>query len=136
MMIRIYSNDDFDNDNNICNDYGVGDDIKNSEEKRKLSETHHMFKSNAVNFILYTNLFSIKGLILIPKISLINGKWITEYAPESWRRRAQFDENKPSVCRQTISHIGVEFQRAAVQLFKKNQYREQLAVFLHMYGLE
>ena len=53
-MIRIYSNDDFDNDNNTCNDYGVGDDIKNSEEKRKLSETHHMFKSNAVNFILYT----------------------------------------------------------------------------------
>ena len=88
MMIRIYSNDDFDNDNNICNDYGVGDDIKNSEEKRKLSETHHMFKSNAVNFILYTNLFSIKGLILIPKISLINGKWITEYAPESWHCQA------------------------------------------------
>lgn len=99
------------------------------------SEVHKEFESRysetAANFVLYTNIFSIRPtIILIPKISLIDGKWIREHASIDWCDRVDFDENKPTVVRRSISNLGSIFLRSALALYKKENYFEKLDVLL------
>lgn len=52
--------------------------------------------------------------------------------PQKAGSRVDFDENRTSISRRTISNIGQEFQKAALQLYQKENYCQELVVLLRI----
>ncbi len=129
--------DDSDDDEDDDSDNSVVDEENDNDEKNRLKMAQDDFRKTGANFTLYTEMFSIERpnkpkLILIPKISLIDVKWIKAHAPPSWVSRINFDENKSSICRRTIARIGPDFLRASLSLYREKNYYDELSVVLHI----
>jgi len=133
--------DNDDSDDDTANEYSEKDDPNDEAEvedgKLELNLAKKEFQRTAANFVIHTDMFSIElknkqKLVLIPRVSLIHGKWIREHAPESWCHRVSFDENKPTISRRSVLDIGRDFQLAALNLYRTENFKDNLRVVLQI----
>uniref|UniRef100_A0A7S1FWE5 Helicase ATP-binding domain-containing protein n=1 Tax=Corethron hystrix TaxID=216773 RepID=A0A7S1FWE5_9STRA len=120
----------FDDDDNKSN--GVESELMENICDDGSISSKDIARSSTVsfNYIIHGLLTGLERqdnyLVFIQYASILyDGRLIKQYAPQSWLDSVHFDPNKPSICKQTLVHVGLSYIRLAMAFYRLNKLDEK-----------